>query len=161
MRRWVIADTHFGHSKLVEEEIRPPKFGTKIIKAWGTQVSHDDLLIHLGDVAIPDSDKDLWMLLAGLPGKKILVMGNHDKRSATWYMKRGWSLACDAFELGGVLFTHEPRDERDLDHVNYNVHGHLHEGTHRPFDPSPKHRLVALEKTGYGPILLDRVLRSA
>jgi len=159
VRRWVLADTHFGHRMLIDEGHRPDGYDTKIINLWRMLVKEDDLLIHLGDVALPDSDKEIWEIIQRLPGRKILVMGNHDKRSAKWYMERGFAFACDAFELSNILFTHRPQLEIPAG-IHHNVHGHLHSGEHRAFEALPKHRLVSLEQSGYGPVLIDRVLRA-
>ena len=158
MRRWVIADTHFGHEMLVEKGYRPEGFSGLIAQNWHRLVAQEDLVIHLGDLAIPDKDLATQAVILGLPGQKILVMGNHDNRSATWYMKRGFALACDAFELGGVLFTHEPRAIVPS-YIRYNVHGHLHAGTHREGGEDPKHRLVSMEELNYMPVQLDRIAK--
>lgn len=158
MRRWVIADTHFGHKMLIEEGYRPANYDERIIKRWLQMVSPEDLVIHLGDVALPDSDKAIWEQIAELPGRKILVMGNHDKRSAKWYMERGFAFACDAFELSDLWFTHAPRLIIPP-HIRYNVHGHLHSGTHRHFELAKKHKLVSLEETSYTPVLVDKIAK--
>lgn len=158
MKRWVIADTHFGHKMLIEKGYRPENYDQRIIENWIKLVGADDLVIHLGDVALPDSNKDVWLTIAGLPGRKILTMGNHDKRSAKWYMERGFAFACEAFELGGVLFTHSPA-EIIAPWIRYNVHGHLHAGTHREFTPLERQRLVSLEELGYMPVQVDRIAR--
>lgn len=159
MRRWVIADTHFGHHKLVEEGHRPAGFEHTIIDRWIKLVRMGDLVIHLGDVVLPDSNKEYWRIIAGMPGRKILLMGNHDKRSVSWYMQRGFAVACKSIEIGGVMFTHEPLVNVP-EHVQYNVHGHLHTGEHRPFDAGPKHRLFSLEATNYEPVQLEMFLRA-
>ena len=70
-----------------------------------------DTVIHLGDCAWrPEGMKRLLEL----PGKKILVRGNHDDKSLEKYMEMGWDFACDSIvmKLGGVviLFSHKPRD---------------------------------------------------
>lgn len=158
MRRWVITDTHLGHHRMVEKGYRPDGFETKIYNLWRMLVADEDLLIHLGDVALPDSDKAVWETIQSLPGRKILTMGNHDKRSPKWYMERGFAFACEAFELGDVLFTHAPRSALP-EHIKHNVHGHLHTGEHRSFESTSAHHLLSLEEAGYGPVLLDRILR--
>ena len=158
MRRWVIADTHFGHKKLIEEGHRPESYDVQIIGNWIKMVDPEDLIIHLGDVALPDKDQSVWATLAGLPGRKILVMGNHDKRSAKWYMERGFDFACDAFELRGILYTHRPA-QIIPPWIRFNVHGHLHAGEHREYTKLEEHRLVSLEELGYTPVKVDRIAR--
>jgi calcineurin-like phosphoesterase family protein len=158
MKRWVIADTHFGHKMLVDDGHRPEGFEDKIIANWTHMVQPKDLVIHLGDVALPDTDVRVWELMARLPGRKILVMGNHDKRSVTWYMQRGFSFACESFEISKIKFTHRPSTiipER----LRFNVHGHLHAGLHHEQEPHEKHRLMSLEASNYMPVALDKIAR--
>jgi calcineurin-like phosphoesterase family protein len=159
MKRWVIADTHFGHQMLIDEGHRPAGYDQRIIKQWCALVANDDLIIHLGDVALPDSNQAVWdSIRSVLPGRKVLVMGNHDKRSAKWYMERGFAFACDAFELRGILYTHRPNPVIPAG-IRFNIHGHLHSGEHRAFEALPQHRLVSLEETSYAPVQVDKVAR--
>jgi len=158
MRRWVIADSHFGHERLVERGYRPAGFTDLLLKNCKELIKPEDLVIHIGDVAIPDGHGAILHFMEQVPGRKILVRGNHDKRSVTWYMNHGFEFACDAFEMGGVLFTHEPRVVVP-EHIQFNIHGHLHEGNHREADLGPKHRLVSLEQLGYKPVRVEHVWR--
>lgn len=158
MKRWCIADTHWGHQKLIDEKLRPADYEARIFEQWLQMIRYEDMVIHLGDVMLPDTNKDTWSRLWSLPGVKILVRGNHDKRSTSWYMERGFAFACDAFTLGKVLFTHEPVKVVP-EEVNYNVHGHLHAGVHRAFVAGPKHRLMSLEASGYAPVSVEKLAR--
>lgn len=158
MKKWVIADTHFNHKMLVERGYRPAGFENRILEAWRRMVAPEDLIIHLGDVSLPDTVAETWETISNLPGRKILVMGNHDKRSAKWYMERGFSFACEAFELHRILFTHEPQ-LLVPDHALFNVHGHLHGNGHRSFNSGTKHRLMALEYSNYSPVLIEKIVR--
>jgi hypothetical protein len=73
-------------------------------------------------------------------------------------MSRGFVFACDMFKLGRIAFTHEPMVVVP-DDVDFNAHGHLHDNTHRLFEPGPKHRLVAIERTDYAPVLVEKAIR--
>jgi calcineurin-like phosphoesterase family protein len=152
----VIADTHFGHRRLIEKGYRPADFEDRIIDRWTQLVTAEDLVIHLGDLAFSRAATWSWSLL---PGRKVLVRGNHDNHSATWYMERGFAFACDMFELGKIIFTHAPLEVIPA-HVNFNLHGHLHTGEHRPFEPGPKHRLISLERSDYAPVLVEKATRN-
>jgi calcineurin-like phosphoesterase family protein len=156
LRRWIISDTHFGHTRLQAHARRPSNVDELIVKAWQRLILPTDLVIHLGDVAF--TFVDLGTLLNSLPGKKILVRGNHDSKSVSYYMSHGFDFACDALVLGGCFFTHTP--SRDLpEGCTVNVHGHLHNrfpATHRAF---PHCRLFALEHSRYEPMLLEKFLK--
>lgn len=125
---WITTDTHLGHYKLTEICSRPENFSDLIIKRWKTKVAPEDWVIHLGDLCWPD----YYDQLKDLPGHKILVRGNHDTKSNTWYENRGFDLVCErlVMKLEGlkILFTHEPVIFHDQD---INIHGHLHNMEHR------------------------------
>ena len=90
-----------------------------------------------------------------LPGIKVLVKGNHDKKSSMAYMEAGFALATEEIrmKLEGVdiLFSHHPVPEHTAD---INIHGHLHclyrEDMTRLYLP------LSLEHMGYQPIAVDR-----
>ena len=97
MRIFVIADTHFGHKALADKYLsRPADFAKKIIINWKRTIKSDDMIIHLGDVTVGTST-DWSFIIPDLPGRKILVLGNHDKKSESWYMANGFDFCCSAF----------------------------------------------------------------
>jgi len=122
---------------------------------WLNLVQPEDLVIHCGDVTW--KAKTLASDLTVLPGRKVLVRGNHDNESLSWYMRNGFDFACDSFVFKKVLFTHAPANE--LPGIALlNVHGHLHGNGHRleGYEPKPFQRLLALEKTKYCPVSFDK-----
>lgn len=164
MKVWIITDTHLGHKKLIEWG-RPVDFEQQITSSLRREVKSEDLLIHLGDVAI-GHDEENNLLITSVPCKKILVKGNHDSKSNSWYLGHGWDFVCHSFMdvLWGkrVKFAHAPEPiEEDID---LQLHGHSHGDAHRdeefcPFYSPEYHKEVALEKTGYRPILLESLLK--
>jgi calcineurin-like phosphoesterase family protein len=137
MKTWIISDTHFGHRKL-EEWGRPADFEKLIFKGL-KQIGADDLVIHLGDFCIGDDVKWHNAFFSVLSSnKRILVKGNHDHKSNTWYLEHGWHFVCDEFSdvyFGKkILFTHEPRrryKNSAYGVFDFNYHGHLHGNAHR------------------------------
>lgn len=156
---WVISDTHFYHPNIINYENRPVGFEEKIIKNLQRLLVPQDTLIHLGDV-IFYRYTELKSILDSFPGRKILTLGNHDKRNPGWYMRNGFDFAADVIQMGKVIFSHKPL-EFFPDNAEINVHGHLHSTGHRPteswWDPGGKHRLFILEHH-YRPIPLDKFL---
>jgi len=123
-------------------------------------VAEDDLVIHCGDVII-QSASGLPKIMSELPGRKILVCGNHDKKP-DWYMKNGtFDFACYALEYGHVYFTHQPAQHLPAG-CNWNIHGHWHDDDHRKDTDdliySKWNRLFAIESTGYKPVLLQNLI---
>ena len=108
---WTITDTHFDHHAMIKNCGRPVNFDAIICRNWRERVKPQDTVIHLGDCAWRSEG---MKRLLELPGKKILVRGNHDDKSLEKYMEMGWDFACDSIvmKLGGVviLFSHKPRD---------------------------------------------------
>lgn len=156
---WVTTDTHFNHQTMVVECGRPADFGERIRREWKKVIAPQDTLVHLGDV-IFYKYPDLKGIMDAVPGRKILVMGNHDVKSRGWYMRNGFDFACDAFINDGILFSHKPVEVLP-NGLLFNLHGHWHTlPTHdRPAWWSPKtHCLMCLEHDDYRPINLEIVV---
>lgn len=157
MNVWIITDTHWWQEgKKID---RPDNHTELQFKQWGSKVKADDLVIHVGDVTW--NSRNLYFDLSKLPGRKVLVRGNHDKESLTWYMRNGFEFACESFVFKKVLFTHAPANELPGIAI-MNVHGHLHGNTHRhgEFTPQPWHKLLAIENTHYAPVAFDKFVGS-
>lgn len=166
MNVYLISDTHFNHGNIVTYCQRPENFTEIIIKRWQQTVRPEDLVIHLGDVLIGKRDKT-HELLASLPGKKILIRGNHDRQDGCgWWMDKGFDFACDGLVFRGCWLTHEPANALPEGCV-LNFHGHLHNIWHgfTPDGPSalrieklnnPWQRLFAVEYTDYRPVEFNK-----
>lgn len=158
-RVWLTTDTHFQHRKLIEKGFRPADFEAQIIQRWREMVRPHDHIYHLGDVIV-GNDTTMVHILESLPGVKTLIRGNHDKRSRTWYRQNGFVDCVDAVVLQDVFLTHEPA--KVLPFVcTLNIHGHLHDDNHRrhEYELQPWHQQLALELTGYRPVLLESFRR--
>lgn len=172
MNVYLIADTHFNHKNIATYCQRPENFTELIIKRWNEVVKPEDTVIHLGDVQI--GKKSEWIMPA-LPGRKILVRGNHDRQqSCAWWMERGFAFACDGMKFRNMWLTHEPSTSL-ADGCELNVHGHLHNIWHGFQAPErmerdkellgddykkrlkrPWQRLFAIEYTDYRPVEFDK-----
>jgi calcineurin-like phosphoesterase family protein len=174
MKIYVTADTHFNHQNMQTYCQRPPNFTEIIQKRWHETVKDDDTVIHLGDVAI--GKKSEW-IMPSLPGRKILIRGNHDRsQSVTWWMEHGFNFACDSLIIRQCWLTHEPVEVLPAG-CTLNIHGHLHniwDGFHNPERIArdkellgvdftkrlrfPWQRLFALEYTEYRPVEFDKFI---
>ena len=148
-KTWVISDTHFYHKKMVELCNRPNDFDKIITKNINQLIKPQDMLIHLGDVT--------WKEFPHWPCETILVKGNHDSKSYTYYKNHGFVFCCDTFSIkyGGldIIFSHKPLIFHDHD---LNIHGHLHNMA-EIVSVCPSY-LVSLENNGYMPELLDKII---
>lgn len=154
---WVISDTHFGHTNIIRYADRPADHEWRMIEAWAERVAPADTILHLGDLCLCGREK-MAGIVELLPGRKLLVRGNHDRRSDGWYAQMGFTvIAPPTLEVCGwtVRLTHVP-DPTLVRHPRHlNVHGHIHTEVH------PDRRLVnvAVEQTGYAPVDLEALVR--
>lgn len=159
---WIISDTHFGHKKLIEWG-RPADFDEQIWRKFETQIKEGDVVIHLGDVCF-GNDSEYNLRFTALKGRKyILVKGNHDNKSDSWYLDHGWDFVCESFSktIKGkkVLFTHIPALKSD--DYDFNFHGHTHGNHHRASDKKKAdydptwHKDFSPELVGYAPMIIN------
>lgn len=163
---YLISDTHFNYDNIATYCDRPKDFTEIIIKRWNEVVKPEDLVIHLGDVAIGNR-RTVKSLLATLLGKKVLVLGNHDRQHGPdWWMNQGFDFACQGMKYRNCWLTHEPSTSL-ADGCLINIHGHLHnfmdkqaadreKAMHGVYKPKEFHRLFAIEYTNYYPVNFDK-----
>jgi len=153
---WLITDTHFNHGAMVELCGRPADFTALTLKNLRHNLAPQDLLIHLGDVIFYDYP-GLGAMMDSVPGRKVLTLGNHDRKPASWYMNRGgFAFAAESFVIGDIVFSHKPMETLPSG-ARLNIHGHWHQDRHhdRPsWYSEATHKLLALEDTKYQPVRL-------
>lgn len=158
-KTWLISDTHLYHDKMMELCGRPVDFGIQIRKNLKLLVSPQDTLIHLGDV-IFYKYPELKNILGDIPGRKILVRGNHDGKKHSWYMRNGFDFSADLIMIDNIVFTHRPLETFPTG-ATVNIHGHLHNTGHHPqeewWKPGERHLLFTLEHH-YKPIELQKFI---
>ncbi len=175
MNYWLISDTHFNHEKLTEWGGRSGDWQEKLWKSI-RQIPKGDILIHLGDICIGNDEEIHYQLNEATlrdyvthddDVKKILVRGNHDKKSASWYLEHGWDFVCDGFHLEymgeTLLLTHHPMHP-DMWRFTKNIHGHTHGNQHRAEEYSEWyskdfHIDISPEVVGYQPLKLETILK--
>lgn len=162
----LISDTHFNHEKLSQWGGRTGDWQKDLWEGL-RNIERGDTLIHLGDICIGD-DAAIHSNIERLVCKKILVRGNHDKKSAQWYYEHGWDFVCDGFHLiyqGHYLyFSHRPTQQMGA--FTHNIHGHTHGNLHRSeeyvdFYAPGYHIDISPELMGYKPIRLDTLMEKA
>jgi predicted phosphohydrolase len=80
---YAIADTHltFGSEKSMEQYKGWESWITKLRENWHQCVRQDDTVVIAGDIAWAmkiEDEIEVFEFLNSLPGKKILIKGNHD-----------------------------------------------------------------------------------
>ena len=153
-RVFVIADTHFGHRKVVEFRPWPTveQHDRELVERWNATVRKDDTVWHLGDVCL--GGKSNLSILTALNGIKKLVLGNHDSYPHELYAPH-FRKILGAAEWGGCILTHIPVHPYQLDkRYRLNVHGHMHASQ---IEGDGRYRCVSVERTDYRPRLLNEV----
>lgn len=162
MNVFVTADTHFLHDNIIaycHRPFTPENMTAELVSRWNAVVGETDLVIHLGDFGfVRGGSEKLVEISASLNGRKVLIRGNHDSKSKTWYLEHGFEFVCDSFVLGDVLFTHWPAEIDLMKQYRLNVHGHTHDKSTDYLKPKKKYVCVSVEKTEYAPVLLEDVL---
>ena len=78
---FVTSDHHFGHARISELAGRPfstvDEMNTVLIERWNALVKPDDVVLHLGDLALGPIEQSV-ALTSQLNGTRLLVPGNHD-----------------------------------------------------------------------------------
>ena len=85
---YFISDTHFYHSNIIKYCDRPFKdtneMNETIINNWNSIVKNNDTIYHLGDFCLSTND-EIKSIFNKLNGNKILIRGNHDRKSVKFY----------------------------------------------------------------------------
>ena len=117
---WITADLHLAHggdsgkAGILKHEARPfptiQKHNKALIKNIRAKVKEDDWLIILGDYvwAGPANVSTVEDFTKKIPGKKILVLGNHDRIRPFDYIEFGFTNVTTFMVLGDTLLAHDP-----------------------------------------------------
>lgn len=153
---YLISDTHFNHKNIIKYCNRPENYNDLIWKGL-EQLNKEDILLHLGDICF-GKDIEVHERLSEYPFHKVLIKGNHDKKTNAWYLNHGWDAVHKDFIMDiynqVILFTHAPVELESP--ITLNIHGHLHQS----FEfVEPGHLLFSLEDNNYMPINLKHFLK--
>lgn len=164
---FLITDSHAFHDRVVEFCGRPENHWELLVANCKRLVAPQDRLFHLGDV-IFYKHETLKPTLDSIPGKKILLMGNHDHKSQGWYSRNGFDFVCEMLVIdgtkdspGGILLSHKPQEILPQG-VRINIHGHHHNAKYREYPiwyADSTHRNLSIEETKYMPVKLREFAR--
>jgi calcineurin-like phosphoesterase family protein len=155
MKTFVISDTHYGHANIIKFCNRSfasvEEMDVKMVEAWNSVVSPNDLVIHNGDFSFYKQDTGIF---AQLKGRKILIRGNHDH---TVNRNLGWETVKDYHEFNHngrfVVMMHYPIESWNKKfHNSVHLYGHVHD-THMP-KIANRHN-ICVEAIGYAPVEIE------
>lgn len=159
---WVWSDQHFNHKNIIGFTDRPfesmDEMNKAMLRNYRAVVQDEDLVLFGGDVSF-GSISEARAMLAGLPGEKILVLGNHEvDKDGGWREHACFDVVTLAFDFVMedrlIWVTHVPLDNEYLPEGVVNLHGH----THRTL-VGPRHINMSVELTGYAPVSLRELLQ--
>lgn len=155
---WVGADWHFytGYNDQLKEN---PNID-RLVNNFNAKVKDTDVVIFIGDLYDARRLFDLNKLpkldrIKKLKGYKIIVKGNHDVADDDIYYKMGFDEVCERYEVGNVVFTHEPCE---IKANQVNVHGHLHYSKSYWYIKPSSHIDAYTARFDYQPMLVEDVV---
>ncbi len=164
-----IADTHFGHSAIIDLCHRPFKcveeMDSVMIDRWNEKVSRNDTVYVVGDLFYKHKNPE--KILKQLNGKKRLVVGNHDGGWLKEVDTSHYFLSVDHLvEISDgkhkLVLCHYPLMCWKHELKSYMIHGHIHNNTNQPYWPTIKNnpRLLnaGADINGFEPVSFDEML---
>lgn len=149
MKVYITSDQHFFDRTAIAYNDRPytndfdgmVQNAIDMFNEFNQIVKKDDLVIFLGDVAFINSkNKKLFReMFKQLHGNKILVLGNHDRRTEEFYLSCGFLAVTDFIHIGRYFLCHYPLDKCYSSHEKHLleickyykcdtiIHGHVHD----------------------------------
>ena len=162
MRKYYIADTHFGDSNVHTYYHRVGKDASEcdriIVDRWNSVVDINDAVFLLGDIG------DYASVASELNGNVTLIMGNHDilskQNSISWFEHVSPYPIIDGF----IILSHEPLVCLPSELPYLNIHGHTHTESYGNFKSEGKwnngcrHFCVSVEQIDYTPISDEQII---
>ena len=163
--KYYISDLHLFHNRILEKFNRPfssvEEMHEVIINNWKNKVKDDDTVYILGDVGMYHA-REIGNILNNLPGRKILVTGNHDfKNIHSSSYKKTFAKITSYLEIEDngrnvVLFHYPIEDWNGKYRGYYHLHGHVHTNGDTLSKKDRRYN-VSAEIVDYTPISLDEL----
>ena len=148
---YVVSDTHFFDEHLLGIDNFAPRpfnsvdeMNTTIINNWNSRVTDNDVVYHLGDIAVNYTkpprigDQQVLSVLRELNGRLVLIKGNHDRRDLFKFLaSHNYQVAghpkFEFHDVGKLIkynhqqlyMTHYPMMMGIAPQI-LNLHGHIH-----------------------------------
>ncbi len=161
------SDQHFFHHNIIRYASRPfdsiSHMNQVMIKNYWNNVTDKDIVVFGGDVGFGDVE-EIKKFLNVLPGKKILVLGNHEfeKNNLRYRDYEVFDVVTISFVLKHkiedkeitIYITHYPIDKIYLRENTINIHGHIHQ-----HNIGYRHINMAVENNNYSPVdLTEKII---
>ena len=156
-KNFFIADTHFGHERIIGICNRPfenaEEMKEKMIQKWNNKVSNEDTVYILGDFSFKLSKQEAIEILNSLNGKKVLIKGNHDKFVGQKDFDKCFEKVCDMIQVTEdklqLILCHYPIiDYAGMYYGAKMIYGHIH----NKYIPHKNMYCVSAECINYEPV---------
>lgn len=179
------SDHHFDHDKILDFTERKKTVKTVeemnayIIKQHNNLVKPTDTVIFVGDFSFNWKADRVREILSKMHGKKILVMGNHDKTNSLSGLNLGFDLVVTKLEMNiagsRVIICHYPPTFGYLKFLFHKMIGrwvvpdwhkrpirkkqvfYIHGHTHSPFFYKDRCFHVGIDATSFKPIPISMI----
>lgn len=173
MNIFFASDHHLGHDniltftgldgKLIRGEFSSiEEMHETIVERHNKVVGKNDKTYFGGDIGL--KPQVLKEILPRMNGKKVLILGNHDKLRMDEYYKYFKSIyGAKNFSLHGIrmLLTHYPiHVDSEFPTHKFNIHGHIHEKTicqEGRIVNDKNYYNISLERINYTPVSLEDI----
>ena len=151
---FLLGDLHFGNDGMFNRSYSK-KFNTKekyikaVIKNYNSIVNEKHTVLFLGDLGKSEILKEY---IPKMKGRKILILGNHDKYSKKFYNELFDEVySGPVFISPRIVVSHEPIP---VEKGVLTVHGH----THYVMLKSDQHINICVEHTDYRPVSVKSIV---
>lgn len=172
---WLSSDTHYHHQNIIKYCKRPfadvEEMNEALIENWNSVVGKNDLVYHLGDIAMGGKKKaeQTAEILSHLNGTIRLIKGNHDTYVLGSPCRERFEWVKDYYELHYdhklIVLQHFPlltwnmagKVDGQGRPSAFHLHGHSHGGLDA-LNALTTRMDVGVDSQSYKPIALDQVI---
>lgn len=157
-----IADTHFGHTKLIENlrNMSVEEHDNLIITNWNKIINKRDITYIIGDFVL-EKPNLIEKYISQLNGEIRIIGGNHDTIKCCKEFSRLGIVTLGCLEYKGFIITHIPINKKELlrwksfgqSNIG-NIHGHIHNDT-----LGYPYYNVCCERVNYTPQTLEQIIQ--